>query len=248
MLKLNQLCYSFSPEKLILNNLTLDFEKEKVYALMGNNGAGKTTLFNLITGYIKPQSGFINFNDIEISNKKPFMINRIGICRTFQDIRLIGGLTVLENVKLAMRHNLTDKLLNAIFTGKNSSIESKLIDKKANEILNQFYLFNESSSFASNISFGQQKLLSIACCVANGASLLLLDEPVAGIQPEYRNRIIMLIKQLKNEGKTIIIIEHNSEFIDQVADKVFFLNEGAINTFDKIEDLRNNDQIMESFY
>ena len=103
------------------------------------------------------------------------------------------------------------------------------------------------NSFGAEISYGQQKLLTLACCVANGASLLLLDEAVAGIQPEYRKKITLLIKQLKEQGKTILLIEHNTDFISDVADKIFFLHEGIISTFETMETLRKDKQVMEAY-
>ena len=112
------------------------------------------------------------------------------------------------------------------------------LDKKADEIIEKFFLNDVKNSFGAEISYGQQKLLTLACCVANGASLLLLDEAVAGLQPEYRKKITLLIKQLKEQGKTILLIEHNTDFISDVADKIFFLHEGIISTFETVETLK----------
>ena len=119
--------------------------------------------------------------------------------------------------------------------------------KNAKKIINQFFLNEVKNSLASEISYGQQKLLSLACCVSNGAKLLLIDEAVAGIQPKYRNKVAVLIKQLKEEGKTILLIEHNTDFIADVADQIFFLHDGVITTFENIETLRNDKQVMEAY-
>ena len=113
--------------------------------------------------------------------------------------------------------------------------------------LNNFFLADVQNSLAAEISYGQQKLLSLACCVANGAMLLLLDEAVAGIQPEFRNKIAVLIKQLKVQGKTILLIEHNIDFITEVSDKIFFLRDGEISIFDNMETLRKDKKIIESY-
>lgn len=214
---------------------------------MGSNGAGKTTLFNLITGFIKPQSGNILFSGSNITNQQPYKINQKGISRTFQDLRLITKLTVKENIILAMQYNSTDNWLNAMLPEKinrNSNIE---LGRKTDEIIAQFFLSEIRNSLASEISYGQQKLLTLACCVANGASLLLLDEPVAGIQPEYRNKMTTLLKQLREQGKTIFLIEHNTDFIAEVADEIFFLNGGKISNFKNIESLRKDKQVMEAY-
>jgi len=247
ILQLQHINFGFTPEKQILKDLTLDFEEDKIYALIGSNGAGKTTLFNLITGFFKLKSGKVIFNGVDITNKQPYRINRYGIGRTFQDLRLITKLTVKENIVLAMQHNPTDSWLLAMLPEKFKIKSNQEFDKRAYELLNRFFLEHLIDSLAGEISYGQQKLLSLACCVANGASLLLLDEPVASIQPEYRNNMISLLKQLKEDGKTIVLIEHNTDFIAEVADKIIFLHEGIISTFDTIETLRKNKQVMEAY-
>ena len=253
-LQLKNISFSFSPEKQILKDLSLSLEEKKIYALMGSNGAGKTTLFNVISGFIRPQSGEIFFNPspleragVRLHNLQPYKINRQGIGRTFQDLRLITKLSVNENIVLAMQQNPTDNWLNAMLPENIHCNTNAALLKKADEIVEQFFLSDVKNSLAGEISYGQQKLLSLACCVANGAMLLLIDEAVAGIQPEYRNKITMLIKKLKAEGKTILLIEHNTDFIADVADKIFFLHDGEISIFDNMESLRKDKQVMEAY-
>ncbi len=246
-LQLKHITFSFSPEKQILKDLSLSLEEKKIYALMGSNGAGKTTLFNLISGFIKPRSGEIFFSEKNLTHEQPYKINRQGIGRTFQDLRLITKLSVKENIVLAMQHNPTDNWLNAMLPENFHRNTNAAQEKKANEIVEQFFLSDVQHSLAAEISYGQKKLLSLACCVANGATQLLLDEAVAGIQPEYRNKIAMLIKQLKEQGKTILLIEHNTDFIADVADKIFFLHDGEISIFDNMETLRKDKQVMEAY-
>ena len=246
-LKLKHISFSFSPEKQILKDLSLSLEENKIYALMGSNGAGKTTLFNLISGFIRPQSGEICFEEKNLTHKQPYLINRQGIGRTFQDLRLITKLTVKENIVLAMQHNPTDNWLNSMLPGKFHRKTNEVMEKNANEIVGQFYLSDVINSLAAEISYGQQKLLTLACCVANGSMLLLLDEAVAGLQPEYRNKIAILFKQLKEQCKTILLIEHNTDFIAAVADRIFFLHEGEISAFENIETLRKDKKIMEAY-
>ncbi len=247
MLEIKHITFSFSPEKEILKDLSLSLEEKKIYALMGSNGAGKTTLFNLISGFIKPQNGDIFFSEINITHQQPYKINRQGIGRTFQNMRLITKLTVNENIILAMQKNPTDSWVRAMFPEKLHHSTNSALEKKADEIVERFFLNDVKNSLASEISYGQQKLLSLACCVSNGAKLLLIDEAVAGIQPEYRNKIAILIKQLKEEGKTILLIEHNTNFIADVADQIYFLHDGVISTFENIETLRNDKQVMKAY-
>ena len=247
ILQLKHISFSFSPEKQILKDLSLSLEEKRIYALMGSNGAGKTTLFNIISGFIKSQSGEIFFGEKNLTHQQPYKINRQGIGRTFQNLRLITKLSVKENIVLAMQQNPTDNWLNAMLPETFHRYTNKTLDKKANEIVEQFFLSDIKKSLAAEISYGQQKLLSLACSVANGATLLLLDEAVAGIQPEYRNKIAKLIKQLKEQGKTILLIEHNTDFIADVADNIFFLHEGEISTFENMETLRKDKQVMEAY-
>lgn len=215
---------------------------------MGSNGAGKTTLFNLISGFLKPQSGEIFFGEKNLTHEQPYKINRQGIARTFQDLRLITKLTVRENIILAMKNNPTDNIFNAILNFRGTVFDELVYyERTPDKIAEKYFLSDVINSPASEISYGQQKLLSLACCVANGATLLLLDEAVAGIQPEYRNKIAMLIKQLKEEGKTILLIEHNTDFIADVAERIFFLHDGKISTFENIETLRTDKQVMEAY-
>ena len=146
-----------------------------------------------------------------------------------------------------MKENPTDSLMNALLPQSFHRNTNQELQKKADEIIQQFFLGEVQNSLAAEISYGQQKLLTLACCVANGASLLLLDEPVAGIQPEYRNKIATLIKQLKEQGKTILLIEHNTDFISDVADQIFFLHEGKISNFENIQTLKADPLVMEAY-
>ena len=247
ILELKHNSFRFSPEKQILKDLTFSLEERNIYALMGSNGAGKTTLLNLITGFLKPQNGEIYFREKNITNQQTFKINRQGIGRTFQDLRLITKLTVKENIILAMQNNPTDKWYNAIINFKDDLLWSLAKERRPEIIAERYFLTEVLNNLAGEISYGQQKLLSLACCDANGAELFLLDEPVAGIQPEYRNKIAMLIKQLKEKGKTILLIEHNTDFISDVADKIFFLHDGEISTFDNMETFRKDKQVIEAY-
>lgn len=239
--------FGFTSQKLIFEDISMHLEKGNIYALMGSNGAGKTTLFNLISGFIKPKNGEIFIGEKDITNQQPYKINRYGVGRTFQDLRMISKLSVKENIVLAMQQNSTDNWHNAMLPQKFHYNTIKKLEKKADEIVEQFFLSEIQFSNAGEISYGQQKLLSLACCIANSATLLLLDEPVAGIQPEYRKKIAMLVRQMKEQGKTILLIEHNTDFISEVANKIFFLHNGKVYEFDNIESLRTDKTVMEAY-
>ncbi len=247
ILELQHITFGFTQGKQILKDLSLSLEEKKIYALMGSNGAGKTTLFNLITGFIKPQKGNILFKSENISSLSPFRINRKGIGRTFQDLRLITKLTVKENIILAMHGNPTDNWLGAMLPESYHHKSNQEFEIKAEELAERFFISDVKNSLAGEISYGQQKLLSLACCVAHGADLLLLDETVAGVQPEYRNKMVLLIKQLKEQGKTIFFIEHNTDFISEIADEIFFMHEGQISSFQNIELMRQDKKVQEAY-
>jgi len=246
-LAIQNLTFGYSPERLIFKDLSLSLEGEKVYALMGGNGAGKTTLFNLITGFIKPQSGRILFDGKNLAHQQPYAINRHGVGRTFQDLRLITKLSVLENVILAMHHNPTDKWFNALLPKRLYQNTSQKFTEQAEQLIATYQLDEVKNSFAGEISYGQQKLLTLACCVANGSKMILLDEAVAGVQPEYRNKIAKLVHELKSLGKTILLIEHNTDFIADVADKIYFLHEGILSAFESMTALREDKQVMAAY-
>lgn len=202
-------------ETLVLNGINISFENGNVYTLTGGNGSGKTTLFNIVSGFMKPTQGSILLNDYNISSISPYKINRLGVGRTFQDLRLAMQMTVKDNVLLAFKSKMFD-----IFS-------SEQFDK-ADMILKRFSLLDKTKSLAGEISYGQQKLLTLACLVANNANIMLIDEPVAGIDKHNFYKIMDLIKELKLEGKTIIQIEHHPEYIDQTSDYILKMEKGKI--------------------
>lgn len=247
MIELKNISFSFNQSKLILDNLTLSLEQGKIYALMGANGAGKSTLFNIITGFIKPQSGKIIFNENNITKSNAYQINLNGIGRTFQDLRLITKLTVKENIELSFKNNLSDNWYNTLFPSSKLKAQQLAFTKRINEILEQFHLVEVQNQLGGEISYGQQKLLTIACCVANDAQLLLLDEPVAGVNPIYREQLTHILKALKEQGKTILLIEHNTDFINQVADSIFFLANGQINQYNNLEQMKQDENVLNAY-
>jgi ABC-type branched-subunit amino acid transport system ATPase component len=247
LLEIQHISFTFPGKNHLIDDISISLEKGRIYALMGANGAGKTTLFNLISGFIKPYQGSIKFKEKEISGLKPHQINNSGISRTFQDLRLISKLTVKENVVLCFKNNPSDRLLNALLPPNIIEASHDSLSKRADEILSRFFLEEVKYQPAGEISYGQQKLLTLACCVANDADLLLLDEPVAGINPNYRDKILSLIKDLRNEGKTVLLIEHNPEFLSEVSEELFFLAGGKILAFDNYKILRENEIVINSY-
>lgn len=230
-----------------MDNIDLSLEQGKIFALMGANGSGKTTLFNLITGFIKQKSGKILIGNTDISTLVPFKRNRLGVGRTFQDLRLVGNLNVKENIELAMKDNISDKWFNVLLPNKKVQQQEKISQIKTEEILKQFHLEEVQNNLANEISYGQQKLLTIACCVANDAKVLLLDEPVAGINPIYKEQIIEILKKISIEGKTILFIEHNTDFINDVAEQIFFLVKGKIKQYPNLASMKKDSEVINAY-
>lgn len=247
ILQLKNITHGFSLAKKVLDDVCLELEKGKIYALMGANGSGKTTLFNIITGFLKPQSGDIFFKSKRINGLLPHKINRLGIGRTFQDLRLISKLTVKENVILAMHGDPTQSWYRAALPKSFYKTELDRLDEKAEEIIAECFLTDVRDNLAGEISYGQQKLLNLACCIANDAELFLLDEPVAGINPHYREQILDLLQRLKTQNKTILLIEHNTEFLQQIADRFFFLKNGRLLSYDTFVHLREDKEVLDAY-
>ncbi len=246
MLEINNLHKSFG-ENHVLNGINLSLEQGKIYTLIGGNGTGKTTLFNLITGFIKPDKGKIIFKEKELNKQNPVIINHFGITRTFQDLRIINQLTVKENILLSFKNNPGEKILNSLLPAGIFQKQYDEFEGKADQILNKVHLKEVENNLASEISYGQQKLLTIACCLANNARLLLLDEPVAGIDKDNYTRIYNLIIELKNEGRTILQIEHNHKFVESLSDGIWFLNAGKATFFEHYKAFINNNVVKDIY-
>ena len=214
MLEIRDIYKSFGDVR-VLNGVSLHLEKGFVYTLKGGNGSGKTTLINIISGFLKPDTGSVALNGKAISRFLPYRVNRLGIGRTFQDLRLATQMTVYENILLSLEK-------------KKFAYPNKAMQERADEILETVSLTEKRNDLAGEISYGQQKLLTIGCCIANDAGLLLIDEPVAGIDKDNRLKIIQLVKQLKQKGKTILQIEHHPDYISETSDHVLQMEKGVI--------------------
>ena len=214
MLVLNDIHKSFGDVR-VLNGINLRLEKGLVYTLKGGNGSGKTTLINIVSGFLTPTKGIVEFLGKKVAKFAPYRLNRLGIGRTFQDLRLATQMTVRENVLLAL-----EKRMFAFPTHQQES--------RVDEILEKVSLSEKRNELAGEISYGQQKLLTIGCCIANNAGLLLIDEPVAGIDKDNLLKITDLVRRLKQDGKTILQIEHNTDYINATSDQIFQMEKGVL--------------------
>ncbi|MBI5325611.1 MAG: ATP-binding cassette domain-containing protein [Ignavibacteriae bacterium] len=218
-------------KKNLLNGVNIELKRNTVTSLLGPNGAGKTSLFNIISGFIKPDQGRISFNNINLLKLSPSEIAKCGITRTFQDLRIIKELTVKENIVLSFKNNPEENIFRAIIPKFINRNFDKKFEIKAKKILEQVNLSDVENKLAGKISYGQQKLLTLGCAIANEPELILLDEPVAGINIIFQEQIKKIVDSLKQAGMSILLIDHNAEFIDSVSDEILFLNEGNITKF-----------------
>ncbi len=246
MLKIINLHKSFG-ENHVLNGINLSLQKGKIYTMIGGNGTGKTTLFNLITGFIRPDKGKIVYKEKTLNKKAPVTINHLGLTRTFQDLRIINNISVKENILLSFKNNPGEEIFNSILPEKIFEHKYNGYSLKADEIIEKIHLQEEVNSLAGEISYGQQKLLTLGCCMANDAALMLLDEPVAGIDSVNYKHIIELIIQFKKEGKTILQIEHNTEYIEKLSDKIWFFNNGNATEFENYKSFLENKTVKEAY-
>lgn len=231
----------------VLNGIFFEMTEGKVCVLMGANGSGKTTLFNILTGFVKQDTGNVLLDGICIDKWKPYERCLNGIGRTFQDLRLISGLTVMENVLLAFPNQKGEKWWHTLIPAKSVKAQQRTNQLEAGKILAQCFIDDVADSKAGAISYGQQKLLNLACCIAGGTWILLLDEPVAGVNPVFREKLSKVITQLKSKGKSLLIIEHNSDFIEAVADEILFLHNGALKRYDSYSDFRKDKEVLEAY-
>jgi ABC-type branched-subunit amino acid transport system ATPase component len=224
ILDVTNLLKSFDGVKAVAG-LTLAVEERRITGVIGPNGSGKTTLFNVVCGFLAADGGNVQYKGHDIGGMAAHRIAGLGIGRTFQDLRLLRKVTVLDNVMLAFQRQAGEEVVHALM-GWRTRREENAHKARATEWLDLVGLVDKAHNLAEALSYGQQKLLTIACCLAMEAELLLLDEPVAGIDPEMSQRVLALLTTLRSDGKTIFLIEHNLDAVRAVCDSVIVLDEG----------------------
>lgn len=246
LLAVAELSLSFDGVK-ALNRFSCEAVSGEILGLIGPNGAGKTTFFNVINGFLTPDQGHAVFKGKDLIGLPAHRIATLGIARTFQNLRLIGRLSVLENVLLAFPHQPGERLGNLFFRCRDSARSEAENQGVALQLLEEAGIAGKAHSRAEDLSYGQQKLLCLACCLATGAELVLLDEPVAGIAPAMIDQILANISRLPEEGKSVILIEHNLEAVTQICHRVIFMDAGAKVCEGAPGAVRNNPQVIEAY-
>ena len=251
VLKIKSLSKHFGGLSAVLD-INIEVKEGSLVGLIGPNGAGKTTLFNLITGVYTPSEGSIELlvkdQFQEISNLKPYQITKLGIARTFQNIRLFRDLSVIENVKIAMNKDIRYGVFSSILRlPKYYRVEAE-VEQKAKELLELIGLDKKASELAKNLPYGEQRKLEIARALATSPKILFLDEPAAGMNPHETNDLTGLIQKIKNEiGITIILIEHDMSLVMKICEEVYVLDYGRCIASGIPEEIRKNKRVIEAY-
>ena len=225
LLQARNICKSFGG-LLALSEVSLAIETGEIYGLIGPNGAGKTTLFNVLTGLYKPDAGAVLFNDIELTGKKPNLIVAAGVARTFQNIRLFANMTALENVMVGRHLRARAGALGAVLRDRATLAEETAIRRRAHELMEYTGVVRHAHALAKNLAYGDQRRLEIARALATDPKLLALDEPAAGMNATETASLRGLLEQIRADGITILLIEHDVKLVMGLCDRVAVLDYG----------------------
>jgi len=231
----------------VLRDVNIKVPQGAIYGLIGPNGAGKTTVFNLITGLLDPTSGGIAFDGRDILRKKPHEITRLGIARTFQNIRLFKEMTLLQNVVVGAYRHMDYGFASLLLGLPKYRKHEARARERALELLSWMKLEHKAHDLADNLSYGEQRRLELARALATEPRLLLLDEPVAGMNTGERAGLMTEIQAIRDRGYTILMIEHDMQFVMGLCEKIAVLNFGKIIAEGGPEDIRNNEQVIEAY-
>lgn len=247
LLEIKNLAIQFGGLRAV-DDFDLTIEKGELYGLIGPNGAGKTTVFNLLTGEYKPNEGVIRLDGKDITGKSTIEINREGIARTFQNIRLFKQLSVLDNVKIGLHNQYPVSTIANVFRFPAYFETEKKMNEKAMELLRVFDLDKEADTLSSNLPYGKQRKLEIARAMATQPKLLLLDEPAAGMNPNETQELMDNIRFIREHfGLTILLIEHDMKLVSGICEKLTVLNFGRILTQGETKEVLQDPEVIKAY-
>ena len=247
LLEVTNLGISFGGLRAV-DEFSLKIEEGELYGLIGPNGAGKTTVFNMLTGIYKPTDGTIKLNGADITGRKTADINKAGVARTFQHLRLFGDQSVLDNVKIGLHNHFEYSTIEGVFRLPRFFSTEKAMNEKAMSILSVFGLDVEADTLASNLPYGKQRQLEIARALATEPKLLLLDEPAAGMNPNETRELMETIALIRKEFKvTILLIEHDMKLVSGICEKLTVLNFGRVLCQGNTSEVLNNPEVIKAY-
>ena len=225
----------------------LYFKEGELTSIIGPNGAGKTTFFDLISGFQNADSGSIFLKDKDISNAQPYKIARMGMVRTFQLTKVFDRMTVMENLLFSGSNIKNDSFLRSFIKLNSQKLYESNLREKANEIMNDLNIGHMANSYARELSGGQKKLLELARSIINEPEILLLDEPLAGVNPKLAEDILSLITKLSDSGITILMVEHNIEAVMKISERIVVLAEGSLIADGIPNEIRTDNNVIEAY-
>jgi ABC-type branched-subunit amino acid transport system ATPase component len=230
-----------------LSNVHLEARSGEITGLIGPNGSGKTTLFNIISGFLDPDSGRVLFSGRPIQDLRPHEVARLGLYRTFQASLNPKAMTVMENMLLTPQGQTGEKLLRAAFRRGEVKREERRSLDRAWEMLELVDLAEKADTLVGNLSGGQKKLLSLAQALMADPRLILLDEPVAGVNPKLIQKIVSVIRELQNRGNSFLLVEHNMEVIRRVCNTVYVLDAGIVLASGEPEETLQREEVLQAY-
>ena len=246
LISVNNLKKSFGGLKAV-DVQELSFKEGELTSIIGPNGAGKTTFFDLISGFQDADSGSIFLKDKNIPNAQPYKIARMGMVRTFQLTKVFDRMTVMENLLFSGSNIKNDSFLRSFIKLNSQKLYESNLREKANEIMNDLNIGHMANSYARELSGGQKKLLELARSIINEPEILLLDEPLAGVNPKLAEDILSLITKLSDSGITILMVEHNIEAVMKISERIVVLAEGSLIADGIPNEIRTDSNVIEAY-
>lgn len=246
ILEINNLTKKFG-SLLAVNDVTFEVYEGEILSVIGPNGAGKSTTFKLISSFLKPSSGEVIFNREKISGLKPHVVARKGVVRTFQETTVFKNMTVRDNIIIAHQLQSKSNLLGSFFNTKTAKEDNKRFGESADEIIGFLGLDEVKNELASNLPHGLLRGLGIANALACKPKVLLLDEPFAGMNHDETRRCMEMVKQIKNSGVTVLLVEHDMPAVMEISDRIVVINFGEKIAQGKPHEIQNNPKVIEAY-